>query len=53
VAGTCFAKPSQEGCNEAAETDMKIYLLVMLISALFTAIRFTATQEQQQNSIPQ
>jgi hypothetical protein len=32
---------------------MKIYLLVMLIGALFTAIRFTSTQEQQQNSIPQ
>jgi hypothetical protein len=32
---------------------MKIYLLVMLMGALFTAIRFTTTQEQQSNSLPQ
>jgi hypothetical protein len=32
---------------------MKIYLLLMLMGALFTAIRFTTAQEQQSNSLPQ
>jgi hypothetical protein len=32
---------------------MKIYLLVMLMGALFAAIRFTTVQEQQSNSFPQ
>lgn len=32
---------------------MKIYLLIMLMGALFTAIRFTTAQEQQSNSLPQ
>ncbi|MET3908170.1 hypothetical protein ABID59_002511 [Bradyrhizobium sp. S3.3.6] len=32
---------------------MKIYLLLMLIGALFTAIRFTAPQDQQSESLPQ
>jgi hypothetical protein len=32
---------------------MKIYLLVMLMGALFTAIRFTAAHDQQSNSLPQ
>jgi hypothetical protein len=32
---------------------MKIYLLLMLIGALFTAIRFTSPQEQQSESISQ
>lgn len=32
---------------------MKIYLLLLLIGALFTAIRFTAPQEQQSESLPQ
>lgn len=32
---------------------MKIYLLLMLIGALFTAIRFTSAQEQQTESLPQ
>jgi hypothetical protein len=31
---------------------MKIYLLVMLISALLMAIRFTTAREQQSNSSP-
>jgi hypothetical protein len=53
VPGTCFAKPRLGGCNGAAEGTMKIYLLVMLMGALFTAIRFTTTQEQQSNSLPQ
>jgi hypothetical protein len=36
-----------------AETIMKIYLLIMLMSALFAAIRFTTAQDQQSNSVPQ
>ncbi len=32
---------------------MKIYLLVMLIGALFTAIHFTTAQEKRPNSLPQ
>jgi hypothetical protein len=33
-----------------AESNMKIYLLVMLMSALLMAIRFTTAREQQSNS---
>ncbi len=32
---------------------MKIYLLIMLMGALFAAIRFTTAQEQQSSSLPQ
>lgn len=32
---------------------MKIYLLLMLIGALFTAIRIYSPQEQQPESLPQ
>jgi hypothetical protein len=32
---------------------MKIYLLLMLIGALFTAIRLTSSPEQQSDSLPQ
>lgn len=32
---------------------MKIYLLMLLICALFTAIRFTSTQDQRSESLPQ
>lgn len=32
---------------------MKIYLLLLLIGALFTAIRFTSSPEQQTESLPQ
>jgi hypothetical protein len=31
---------------------MKIDLLMLLMGALFTAIRFTAAREQQSNSLP-
>jgi len=34
------------GCNGAAEKVMKIYLLVMLIGTLLTAIHFTSAPEQ-------
>jgi hypothetical protein len=39
-------------CNGEAESNMKTYLLVMLISALLIAIRFTTAREQQSNSPP-
>ena len=32
---------------------MKIYLLMLLIGALFAAIRFTAAQDRQSSSLPQ
>jgi hypothetical protein len=40
------------GCNEAAEKNMKIYLLMLLMSALFTAIHFTSTPERQSETLP-
>jgi hypothetical protein len=33
--------------------DMKIYLLVMLIGALLTAIHFTSAPDQQSETLPQ
>ena len=32
---------------------MKIYLLMLLIGTILAAIRYTAAQEQQSNSLPQ
>jgi hypothetical protein len=36
----------------AAEEDMKIYLLVMLIGTLLTAVHFTSTPEQRSKTLP-
>jgi hypothetical protein len=41
------------GCNSAAENDMKIYLLMLLIGTLLTAIRFTSVPEQRSDTLPQ
>jgi len=41
------------GCNGAAEKDMKIYLLVLLIGALLTAIHFTSVPDQSSETLPQ
>jgi hypothetical protein len=41
------------GCNGAAEKDMKIYLLMMLIGALLAATHFTSAREQGSKSLPQ
>jgi hypothetical protein len=41
------------GCKGAAEKDMKIYLLMMLIGALLTAIHFTSVPEQGSKSVQQ
>jgi hypothetical protein len=39
-------------CEDAAESDMKIYLLVMIIGSLLTAIHFTSAPKHA-NKIPQ
>jgi hypothetical protein len=39
-------------CNDAAEKDMKIYLLMMLIGALLAATYFTSAREQGTKSLP-
>jgi hypothetical protein len=41
-----------EGCNGASESNMKIYLLMVLIGTLLTAIRFTSVPEQQSKTLP-
>jgi hypothetical protein len=41
------------GCNGAAESDMKIYLLIMLIGALLTAVHFTSAPKRHPESLPQ
>jgi hypothetical protein len=43
------------GCNGAAESDMdmKIYLLIMLIGTLLTAVHFTSTPETHSETLPQ
>jgi hypothetical protein len=51
--GTSFALQPLSGCNEAAETDMKIYLLMMLIGALLTAVHFTSPPEKGPETLPQ
>jgi hypothetical protein len=50
--GTCFAKQLLTSCNGAAEKDMKIYLLMMLIGTLLTAVHFTSTPERSK-TLPQ
>jgi hypothetical protein len=37
----------------AAERDMKIYLLLLLIGTLLTAIRFTSAPERPSETLPQ
>jgi hypothetical protein len=51
--GTFFAVPSLSSCNGAAEKDMKIYLLMVLIGTLLTAIHFTSVPEQRSKTLPQ
>jgi hypothetical protein len=40
------------GCNDAAEKDMKIYLLMTLIGTLLTAVRFTSMPKRQSKTLP-
>jgi hypothetical protein len=49
----CVLLGGRCGCNGAAENDMKIYLLMMLIGSLLTAIRFTSVTEQRSETLPQ
>jgi hypothetical protein len=51
-AGTSFALWPL-GCNGAAESSMKIYLLIMLIGSLLAAVRFTSAPETQPETLPQ
>jgi hypothetical protein len=37
----------------AAENDMKIYLLMLLIGTLLMAVRFTSVPKQRSKSLPQ
>ncbi|MGC2810318.1 MAG: hypothetical protein WA303_08055, partial [Bradyrhizobium sp.] len=50
--GTSFALRWVLACNGAAEKDMKIYLLMILIGALLTAIHFTSAPERQSKTLP-
>ena len=51
--GNVFCIPALSGCNGAAEKDMKIYLLIMLIGTLLAAIHFTSVPEQRSETLPQ
>jgi fructose-specific phosphotransferase system IIC component len=51
--GTPFALHALLSCNGAAEKDMKIYLLMVLIGTLLTAIHFTSAPEQRSKTLPQ
>jgi hypothetical protein len=42
-----------KGCDGAAEKDMKIYLLMLLIGAILTAVQFSSAPEQQSKSLKQ
>jgi hypothetical protein len=41
------------GCNAAAESDMKIYLLILLIGTLLAAVHFTSVPDRQSETLPQ
>jgi hypothetical protein len=49
----CVLLGGRHGCNGAAENDMKIYLLMLLIGTLLTAIRYTSAPEQRSDTLPQ
>jgi hypothetical protein len=42
-----------EGCDGAAENKMKIYLLMLLIGTILTAIRFTSAPDTHAETHPQ
>ena len=41
------------GCNGAAEDDMKIYLLIVLIGTILAAVHFTSAPERRSETLPQ
>jgi hypothetical protein len=43
----------RDGCNGAAESDMKIYLLIMLIGTILAAVHFTSAPKRQSETLPQ
>jgi hypothetical protein len=43
----------RHGCIGAAESDMKIYLLIMLIGTLLAAVHFTSVSEKASETLPQ
>jgi hypothetical protein len=49
----CLLQRGRYGCNGTAESDMKIYLLIMLIGAILTAVRFTSAPKRQSETLPQ
>jgi hypothetical protein len=51
--GTPFALQRLKCCNDPAENDMKIYLLMMLIGTLLAAVRFTSAPDQRSDTLPQ
>jgi hypothetical protein len=53
ISGTSFALQSLSGCNRAAEKNMKVYLLILLIGALLTAVHFTSAPEKHPETLPQ
>jgi hypothetical protein len=42
-----------EAAMAQGESDMKIYLLIMLIGALLTAVHFTSAPKRQSETLPQ
>ena len=42
-----------ESCDRAAENKMKIYLLMLLIGTILTAIRFTSAPDTHAETRPQ
>jgi len=50
--GTRFALRWQN-CNGAAEKVMKIYLLMLLMGTILTAIHFTSAPKQGSKTLPQ
>jgi hypothetical protein len=51
--GTSFAIRHWLGCDDTAEKDMKIYLLMLLIGTILTAIRITSAPKQRSETLPQ
>jgi hypothetical protein len=46
-----FALQRYTGCKGAAEKNMKVYLLMLLIGVLLTAVHFTSAPEQRSKTL--
>jgi hypothetical protein len=51
--GTAFAFAAIVAADDAAENDMKVYLLMTLIGTLLAAIHFTSAPKQGSKTLPQ